>query len=128
MLEAITDRSSPIIGNNTAVVYKAKELISFPMNLMMATDDGIMYAALGLIPDRNVALSSYTKIGSRPEAVWKGKLDSYDMPYVVNPDKGYLVTTNNFVGSSRMKSGVSLQRTFPTRTIRISEMIEEMIA
>ena len=98
------------------------------MNLMLATEDHIMYTALGLMPDRNTAHASYTKKGNRPESVWKGVITSLDMPYVVNPDKGYLVTANNFVGSARMKGGVSLQRTFPTRKIRISEMIEELIA
>ena len=49
------------------------------------------------------------------------------MPYVVNPDKGYIVNGNNFVASSRMKYGVSHSFGFPHRKYRIEEMIEELV-
>ena len=49
------------------------------------------------------------------------------MPYVVNPDKGYIVHCNNFLGSDRVDHGVSHAFPFVHRKIRISQMIEELI-
>ena len=49
------------------------------------------------------------------------------MAYVINPDKGYIVNSNNFVGSSRMKYGYSQAFSFIHRKIRISELIEDVI-
>ena len=54
-------------------------------------------------------------------------ITSDDMPYVVNPDKGYLVSCNNFVASDRMKHGVSHAFSLNHRKVRISEMLEELI-
>ena len=50
-----------------------------------------------------------------------------DLPYVVSPEKGYLVNSNNFVASDRMKYGVSHAFSFNHRKVRITEMIEELI-
>ena len=50
------------------------------------------------------------------------------MPYVVNPDKGYLVNCNNFVASDRMKYGYSHAFSFSHRKVRISEMLDELIS
>lgn len=95
----------------------------------MATTEGdIIYKTFGLIPDRNAAEASYTKKGNRIESVWKKVLDSTDLPHAINPDKGYFVSGNNFIGSSRLKNGILLQRTFPTRAIRMNEMLNDLIA
>jgi penicillin amidase len=96
---------------------------------MVATEYGdIGYATCTIMPETTVMKASFTKKGDKPGSVWTKLITSNDLPYVVNPDKGYLVTTNNFVGSERMKYGISLQRTFPTRKVRISEMLEQLIA
>jgi acyl-homoserine lactone acylase PvdQ len=42
----------------------------------------------------------------------------------VNPDKGYLVSANNFVTSQNSKHGISHAFTFNHRSIRISEMLD----
>ena len=46
---------------------------------------------------------------------------------MVNPDKGYIVSCNNFNGSERSKYGVSHAFAFVHRRVRISEMIESLI-
>lgn len=48
------------------------------------------------------------------------------MPYVVNPDKGFVVNANNFITSSNVKHGISLSAAFPHRVVRISEMIQAL--
>ena len=45
----------------------------------------------------------------------------------MNPDKGYLVNSNNFIASERMEYGISHAINFNHRKVRISEMIEEVI-
>jgi acyl-homoserine lactone acylase PvdQ len=48
------------------------------------------------------------------------------MPYVINPDKGFVVNANNFVSSHNVKHGISLSAVFPHRKVRITEMIENL--
>ena len=67
------------------------------------------------------------KKGNRVENQWEGLLSNKDMPYLVNPDKGYLVNCNNFVGSDRVKYGVSHAFSMIHRKVRISELLENII-
>ena len=63
--------------------------------------------------------------------MWRGILDSDDLPSIVNPEKGYIVNTNNRVVSHRAKhsgSGLSHGFSFNHRAVRISELLEELIA
>lgn len=39
--------------------------------------------------------------------MWAGLVPSSEKPYLVNPDKGFLVTANNFITSSHVKHGIS---------------------
>ena len=97
---------------------------------MVVLDSGdIAYFPLGVFPVRkhNVVQGVYTKLGDRVENQWQGLITSADMPYVVNPDKGYLVSCNNFVASARMKYGVSHAFSLNHRKVRISELIEDLI-
>ena len=50
------------------------------------------------------------------------------MPYVVNPDKGYLVSVNNRMTTHRVKNGISHAFTFNHRGVRISELLTDLIA
>jgi acyl-homoserine lactone acylase PvdQ len=119
---------NPDALDGEAFVKFIHDHIHFPLNMMVVLENNdIIYGGCGLYPDRNVAMGSFTKVGNVPETMWKGIHDSKDLPYVVNPEKGYLVSCNNFLGTKRMKNGVSLGRTFPSRKVRISEMLEEFI-
>ena len=63
--------------------------------------------------------------------MWQGILTSDDLPSIVNPEKGYIVNTNNRVISDRAKhngSGFSHGFAFNHRAVRISELLEELIA
>lgn len=50
------------------------------------------------------------------------------MPSIVNPAKGYLVNTNNRLTSSQGETGISHAFAFSHRSVRISELIENLIA
>ena len=63
--------------------------------------------------------------------MWQGILTSDDLPSIVNPEKGYIVNTNNRIVSHRAKhggSGLSHGFAFNHRAIRISELLEKLIA
>lgn len=61
----------------------------------------IGYATCGKFPIRKhkVAQGAYTKLGFLDENVWSGLVPSNELPYVVNPQKGYIVSANNFIAS-----------------------------
>ena len=101
------------------------------LNIMFVMLNGdIGYQPTGIFPDRqhNVVQGVYAKLASKKENMWKGILDVKDLPYVVNPDKGYLVSVNNRMTTHRMKYGVSHAFTFNHRGVRISELLTELIA
>lgn len=50
------------------------------------------------------------------------------MPYVINPDKGYVISANNFMTSSNVLHGTSHAFTYTGRSTRITELIEEALA
>lgn len=82
----------------------------------------------GIIPRRknNVASGAYPKIGKNPDNKWQGRIPLDEMPFLINPQSGYIVSTNNFVTSPNVKHGVSHAFTFTGRQTAISEMIEEL--
>jgi penicillin amidase len=116
-------------GNLMATAIR--DNLQFPLNLIFVLEEpgDIGFISAGIFPKRkhNVVQGVYTKIGSKIENRWEGIIASKDLPYVVNPDKGYLVNCNNFLSTDRMEYGLSHAFTFNHRKVRISEMIEEVI-
>jgi len=39
--------------------------------------------------------------------LWTGFVPSEELPYLVNPNKGYVVTANNFITTEHVKHGIS---------------------
>ena len=89
----------------------------------------IGYQASGYFPKRqfNVVQGVYAKDASKKENLWTGVLTSDDLPYVVNPEKGYLVSSNNRMTSERAQHGISHAFSFTHRAVRISELLEDLI-
>lgn len=75
-----------------------------------------------------MAQGVYAKLASKKENMWIGFITPEDLPYVINPDKGYIVSTNNRMGSERMNYGVSHAFSYSHRAVRIKELIEGLIA
>ena len=69
----------------------------------------------------------YAKDASKKENLWTGVLNSDDLPYLVNPEKGYLVSSNNRMTSEHIKHGISHAFSFTHRAVRISELLEGLI-
>ena len=90
----------------------------------------IGYQATGVFPKRQhkVVQGVYAKNASKKENMWTGILTSHDLPYVVNPEKGYIVSTNNRMTSEKVDHGLSHAFSFTHRAVRISELLEGLIA
>ena len=118
---------SPAIQTGENFIAALKDWSPFGLNIVFALLSGdIGYQATGVFPKRNhnVVQGVYAKLASKPENLWTGILTSDDLPYVVNPEKGYIVNTNNRIASHRMKHGVSHNLFFSHRAVRISELLE----
>jgi penicillin amidase len=95
-------------------------------NVVYADVDGnIGYQAPGLIPIRARGVGQVPVPGWTDEYEWIGYLPYEDMPWVLNPAKGYVVTANNPVVSPRYPFDLVLDFDYGYRARRISEMIEE---
>ena len=84
-------------------------------------------ALKNLFPDVKLAIGPTIENGFYYDFELGKPITTQDLPYVVNPEKGFLVNCNNFVASDRMKYGVSHAFAFNHRKVRITELIEEFI-
>lgn len=83
----------------------------------------------GKFPKRkyNVLHGSYPKKGWLKENQWEGIITAKEAPHVLNPKSGYIASANNFATSKNTKYGLSHGFSFATRSLRISEMINDKI-
>ena len=84
-----------------------------------------------MLPKRrnNVVQGVYAKKGTNPANQWTGVISVDEMPYTLNPEKGYIVNTNNVIGPpSQNPYGVGYAYSMSHRTLRISELLETLIA
>ena len=122
--------NSELIQSGELVAQAFRKDVLIPINMVFALTSGdIGFFSGAVLPLRthNVAQGVYSKLGEKPENRWLGLITTADLPYVVNPDKGYVVNANNFITSDQGRYGASHAFTFPHRKVRISEMIEELI-
>ena len=99
----------------------------FPLNMNFVTKDGdIGYHLTGLFPKRkyNVAQGVYPKKGWLLENLWEGYVDPKEHPRMYNPEKGFIVSANNFVATKNAKHGVTHAFSFTHRFIRLNEMFD----
>lgn len=76
----------------------------------------------------NVIQGVYPKVGKMQENKWTGIIHHSELPYVINPSSGYIVSANNHMSSDNVKHGITQCFAFTGRKTRISEMIEEAFA
>ncbi|GAA1502826.1 penicillin acylase family protein [Agromyces terreus] len=78
---------------------QAASLFDVPsQNLVYADVDGnIGYQAPGTIPIRKQGDGTLPQPGWTSEAGWAGEVDFDDLPSLLNPERGYIVTANNAV-------------------------------
>jgi penicillin amidase len=95
-------------------------------NVVYADVDGnIGYQAPGLIPIRARGDGRVPVPGWTDDYEWIGYVPYEDMPRILNPEKGYVVTANNAVVSPRYPYDLAIDFDYGYRARRISEMIEQ---
>src|SRR5438105_1024799 len=98
--------------------------------MVFTTSTGdIGYKMGGSFPLRkyNVGYGTYPKKGWLKENQWDGIIQNAELPKVVNPTKGYVVSANNIASTKHIKHGISHAFSFPHRFLRISDMIQQRI-
>ncbi|GEL08506.1 penicillin acylase family protein [Salisediminibacterium halotolerans] len=91
------------------------------------TDDNIGFRGQALLPERTNSDGRFPVPGWDPDYQWDGFIDSDDLPEVINPDDGYIMTANNRAVSSSYAYEIG-RNYFPYRALRLKEMIETKIA
>ena len=75
----------------------------------------------------NVGYGTYPKKGWLKENQWDGIIPNDELPTVVNPERGYVVSANNLATTKHIKHGLSHAFAFPHRFLRLSNMIQSKI-
>ena len=103
-------------------------MVSVRLNYFVATVNGdILYQAVGRVPIKRYKGDSVLP-GWIPETEWKGFIPPEEMPYSLNPEKGFIVTANNYIVNENYKYFESLGTYFvQPRSERITEMIQDLI-
>jgi penicillin amidase len=114
-------------ARNFEEFHKALRHMTVPVfNVVYADVDGnIGYQVPGLVPIRQKGDGSVPVPGWTDEWEWVGYVPYEQMPWVLNPAKGYVVTANNPPVSSRYPHDIVVDFDYGYRARRISEMIEQ---
>lgn len=105
----------------------AAEQFTVPsQNLVYADVDGnIGYQAPGLIPVRNEGDGTWPAPGWDPDYQWDGTIPFDDLPSVLNPEEGYIVTANQPVTSDEYDQLIGHPGAYGYRSDRIIELLGE---
>ncbi len=95
-------------------------------NIVYADAEGhIGYRATGLIPIRKKGNDGSLPVdGTDPGNDWQGFVSQPEMPRVLDPEKGYLVTANQRILGNGFPYPVATRWASPVRAKRIAELIE----
>ena len=95
-------------------------------NLIFADDSGnIGYQSPGRIPVRGKGDGTMPVPGWDSSYDWKGYIPFDELPYVSNPDEGFIVTANNRVIGDQYPYLLTKDWTYGYRSQRIRDMISE---
>ena len=117
---------SLIHADNIEEITQNMELIDIlGLNVMYADNqDNIAWWTVGKIPLRNKGVNSnFVLDGSLAINEWQGYMSSEDHPHEVNPEKGYLVSSNNNPYEGTQRIAGSFQPIY--RASRIEELLLE---
>jgi penicillin amidase len=91
--------------------------------------DNIGYFPFAKFPKRDdiYAASKGIKPGWTGKYDWKGYADFKDIPFMVNPDKGYIFTANGRVSSDNVKLGMGVTQAVSARANRIDYLLNDLI-
>ncbi|SDO22053.1 penicillin acylase family protein [Alkalicoccus daliensis] len=90
------------------------------------TEGNIGYRGQALLPVRNESDGRLPVPGWEPEYQWDGFVPAEDLPAVMNPDSGYIMTANHSPIDETYEYEIG-RSYFPYRGLRLEEMIAEKI-
>lgn len=131
---APSDTAKSIFALNTAKNWKdfrtAASLFAVPaQNLIYADVQGnIGYQAPGKLPIRGASNGTYPAPGWDSAYTWKGYIPFEELPFVENPEQGFIVTANNAIVSDDYPYALSHDWDYGYRAARITELLEQNIA
>lgn len=100
-------------------------LLTAPMNMVFADVHGnIGYQCVGPIPVRTGGHGQFPADGGAGKNEWAGTIPFEELPYVLNPESGYVVTANNRVVGEDFPHFLTDKWAPPYRRDRIAELIE----
>lgn len=104
------------------------EISAIRLAMFGASIEGdIFYQSIGKVPIRSYKGDSVLP-GWVPETIWKGFIPAEEMPYSINPEKGFIVTANNYMVDDEYKYFESLGGYFSQgRAERITEILQGLI-
>lgn len=108
---------------------KSLEKVSIPhLNIIYATAEGdIGYQVAGIHP-LHEHFSIGIKDASKADQYWKKFITFEDLPYTLNPAKGYIISANNYPSTSMYKHFNSIKKEFfGSRASRIDHLIQNLI-
>ena len=78
------------------------------------------------LPIRKEGESLVPRPGSDPEYDWKGRVPFEEMPFILNPESGHIVTANNKIIDDSFPYYISGLWADPSRAERILEMVQQL--
>ncbi|MDT0309323.1 penicillin acylase family protein [Streptomyces sp. DSM 44917] len=97
-------------------------------NLIYADTSGnIGYQAPGMIPVRNQGDGRYPSPGWDSAYDWAGFIPQEDLPWELNPERGYIVTANQAVTSPDYGYALTEDWSYGTRSRRVEDLIRDTI-
>lgn len=101
------------------------------MNIILADDsNNIGYMLVSSAPQRANDYpysGTFVQDGTTSKHDWEGVMPFKNLPFIINPKKGYFVSANNRVVPPKSKYDVGATQVSTARSIRIDEMIRNKI-
>jgi penicillin G amidase len=114
------------IGSGLELVQALEPHTSPPSNLVWADRHGsIGYKLIGRLPRRRGGCPDLPKPGWSGEYEWEGTVPYEELPELVDPESGYIVTANNRVVGDSYPHHVTSEWLDGFRAKRIEQMIRE---
>ncbi len=116
-----------VIATNASQIVAATEYHAVPpLNMLYADSDGnIGYQLAGRVPIRRGDCPDLPKPGWTGEFEWTGTIPYEDLPRLVNPSQGFIVTANNRIVGDDYPHHITSEWMTGYRARRIEEMLAE---
>jgi len=111
------------IGSGPELVAKLAEHTAPASNLVWADRDSIGYKLVGRLPLRRGGAPDLPKPGWSGEFEWEGTVPYDELPEVVDPESGFLVTANNRIVGDEYPHHISSDWLDGFRARRIEELL-----